>query len=610
MSPPLRSSDRRQKIRNAVGLALLAVVFTWSIVVVARRTFGPTSETSLVGDKKVIRFVHWQLEAGYMQAMDEARRQYMRLHPDVVVEQIDVHERAYYQWVQTQLIGRTAPDLIENRFQGGLIVRYFVPLTTIVEEPNPYNSRAWDERLKALVVEDRARAIRADPARSDAEKERLIREVQREADEPREGDLEGVPWRETFIDGMMGAYQIELRDYYSVPTSVFTMRIYANKDIVKKATGEAKAPKTLGEFFRLCRAIEDYARKNDLKLVPIAGSNYTESMFRNKYNTMGTWGTLEAQDDDHDAGVTYGERVLAVQTDRIPLETDPYLEATHKILYDICRFYNRGFMAANRDESVFLFAQGNAAMIATGTWDAGSLWQQAQGDFEIMVFDFPVPGPGEPYSNVVAERVTEAGTMVQGLYSLSRFSRHPDVALDFMKFLTSRRINEDINRKFRWFPGVRGARTEDILKPFEPKLEGVYEIFIFKYLPDIELRYEQQYKDFISDVPPADRPYAEYLDEHYKQFMARYARDFRKYSLEDLRKMLETQYNSGVQTEVSLCQLRARALREGLTPDVKASLMAVTLGQVRRLQERAVDWTRYEKAKAAYEARLAAGGDR
>ncbi|MBE3123892.1 MAG: hypothetical protein IMZ65_03735, partial [Planctomycetes bacterium] len=250
---------------------------------------------------------------------------------------------------------------------------------------------------------------------------------------------------------------------------------------------------------------------------------------------------------------------------------------------------------------------GNAAMIATGTWDAGSLWQQVEGEFPIMVFDFPVPAPDERYGQIIRSRVSEAATVTQGLFGLSKFSRHPETAIDFMHYLTSQKVNEEINRKWRWFPAIRGAKTDKILQAFEPQVEGVYNVFhVGKYFgPETELRYLQQYTDYISTVPQQGVPYDQFLDEHYKKFIKQFARDYKAYALKDFVTVYENSYTAGVQSEVAIAQVRARAMREGLTPDIRRNLVALILGQARRMETRAYEWQLYEEAKAAYEGRKA-----
>ena len=109
MSAP---GERKEWVRNLVGVSVLVLAFGWSAVHVAYLGFMKAGETTITGDKKIIRFAHWQLEGGIVDALNEACRLYEQLHPDVDVEQIEVPERAYVQWVRTQVVGRTAPDLI------------------------------------------------------------------------------------------------------------------------------------------------------------------------------------------------------------------------------------------------------------------------------------------------------------------------------------------------------------------------------------------------------------------------------------------------------------------------------------------------------------------
>ena len=58
-----------------------------------------------------------------------------------------IPDTVYRQWITTQLMGGTAPDLMEighyGMFPKTLWVsyynRYFIPLTRYIVEPNPYN---------------------------------------------------------------------------------------------------------------------------------------------------------------------------------------------------------------------------------------------------------------------------------------------------------------------------------------------------------------------------------------------------------------------------------------------------------------------------------------
>jgi ABC-type glycerol-3-phosphate transport system substrate-binding protein len=606
-----KRQERRSRFRNYLGLAILLGALGWATVHVAVHSFGPESDTALVAGKKVIRFCHWQLEGRCVEALNEACREYERLQRargnDVAVQQIEVPERAYNQWVRTQLIGRTAPDLIELRWGGSLIVRYFVPLTEIVERPNPYNS---------------------DP---------------NFCDDP---NLAGRPWREAYIDDMRGGWIDELRDYYSMPLSVFTIRIYANKDLLEEAAGSAEPPRDLGAFFEMCEKIRIYARQkrkedSSFRLVPIAGSDYTANVFTGRYWGMTTWGLLDQFDENCDGWVGNEERIEAILTGRLDLTTDPYIRAGHQVVYDISRYFNPGFMAARRDESVFLFSQGNAALIATGSWDAGSLWRQVAGDFEITIFDFPIPKPGQKYGQFIRYRPSEAGIRAGFPMGLVRFSKHKDLAIDFMHFLTSQKINEKLNRKFRWFPAVRGAKPDPILEGFRPKVEGTYNVLdLHLGSGDVLLRYDQKYKEYISAVDPQEGDYEEFLaasrgsrkgfvkrygalgrkflddhggdpkrcsfaqyvrdwrDNHHKQFIQAFLGDFREHVLDDLHRLWVSSYHAMLQTEGSLAEARAKAMRHGLGPVTQRNIVSLIFGQAGRIESRWLSKDTHDRMQA------------
>ena len=432
---------------------------------------------------------------------------------------------------------------------------------------------------------------------------------------------------------MLGGWNDNLRGYYGMPLSLFTVRCFANKDLIREAAGVTEPPKDLGEFFQICERIDAYARRRQetdpaFRLVPIAGSDYTENMFRSSYWGMATWDLVEDYDTNLDCWISEDERIEAILTGRLNLATDPRIRAGHQVLYDISRHFNPGFMAARRDESVFLFAQGNAAMIATGTWDAGSLWRQIAGDFEIMVFDFPIPTPDQKYGKYIRHRITEAGQRAGFCFGLTRFSTNKEVAIDFMRFLTSRRVNERINRAFRWFPAIRGARTDEILRPFRPRVEGIFRVIdIWFRAGDTHLRYDQKYKkyidredfvrrykalgeqflaDFGSD--PAGHRQCTFLeyrrrwrDWHYDEFITAFAADYKELALADFRRVDVNTYHQVVQVEASLAQTRAAAMREGLTGRNRRTYVSRMLGQTGRIDAHVRQGAVYRKLKALQE---------
>ena len=61
--------------------------------------------------------------------------------------------------------------------------------------------------------------------------------------------------------------------------------------------------------------------------------------------------------------------------------------------------------------------------------------------------------------------------------AVTRTSKHPEVAVDFLLFLASREQNEKFNKRLKWIPIVAGAKIDPYIKPFEPTLEGVFLAF-------------------------------------------------------------------------------------------------------------------------------------
>jgi ABC-type glycerol-3-phosphate transport system substrate-binding protein len=63
-------------------------------------------------------------------------------------------------------------------------------------------------------------------------------------------------------------------------------------------------------------------------------------------------------------------------------------------------------------------------------------------------------------------------TYTIGSFILTRGSRHPEVAVDFMRFLTSRDMAAVFTRESSWLPAVRGVALPPFTKLFMPDTRG------------------------------------------------------------------------------------------------------------------------------------------
>lgn len=412
-------------ILNVVGFSLLGAVFFWS----AQRALRPAAEVAAADGRVTIRFAHWQLEGGLRETLDRLARDYERRHPDVRIEQIAVPERVYAQWRTTQLVGGTVPDLLSlgKGMTDETLARYFVPLTAHVERPNPYN---------------------------------------------RGTTLEGLPMRETFVDGMEGglSYNQNLLEYYGVPLSMFTVRIYYNRTLWREILGDTPPPADFDEFIALCDRVRAFATRQGWPLIPMAGSRDNAPILIGRLFTSQTQRLNQRLDVLHELKPPPAQVALAYLRGDWSLD-DPAIERALEISRVAGLNFQSGYSQLGRDDASFYFVQGRALMIATGSWDSTSFRQQA--GFEIDAFNIPIPGRDHPrYGAQLFGPASESDAGTGLAFGVSRSSPHFERALDFIQFLSSQPINEEFSRNSGWLPAVIGITPPPQVRPFLPRSDG------------------------------------------------------------------------------------------------------------------------------------------
>lgn len=417
-------------IRRHFAILVVVITFLWSAVAIVNYRYHKVPP----GAKIVLRLGHWQLEAGIRKAFDQLAQEYQKLHPDVCIIQDAIPETTYCQWLTTQLMGGTASDIIEigiipYNIVLGFYSRYFLPLTGYLNQPNPYNKGT---------------------------------------------DLEGIPWRKTYKDGMRNSYIEELQEYMLVPLSQHGLRIFYNKNLLKRLTGLNTAPRNYREFLAACEKIKSQKDEHGKPYIPIAGSAYHIQMWDNFMCAPLTYGAVRRVDFNRDGSVGGDELFVGFKTGRINYDFQPF-ETRLRIMGALTEQFQPGFAGLTRDEAVFLFAQQNAVFISTGSWDAGSLQEQTEGSFEVGVMDFPIPAPDDPeYGQIIEGPIYERRP--EGFsFAITRSCKHPEVALDFLHFLSSQQINQELNRIIYWIPAIKGANPSPFLRAFDPHLEGMYD---------------------------------------------------------------------------------------------------------------------------------------
>jgi raffinose/stachyose/melibiose transport system substrate-binding protein len=150
-------------------------------------------------------------------------------------------------------------------------------------------------------------------------------------------------------------------------------------------------------------------------------------------------------------------------------------------MMDIAEYFQDGWLAAERDDALFMFAQQRAVMIASGSWDAQSIIDQTSKDFDIGVFGFPMPIDHPLYGQYVKGPVSEAASRGGIPWAINKKTEHAAICIDFLQYCTTAYNNEHFNARITWLPVIRGARlSNDKLKAFKPILHGYAATFDYK----------------------------------------------------------------------------------------------------------------------------------
>ncbi|MBN1557046.1 MAG: extracellular solute-binding protein [Lentisphaerae bacterium] len=436
----------REIVKAYLGAAIIVAAMIFAVVRVAYNQL-----TYEAADVTTLRMCHWQLEAGFRDALDTLIKEYETLYRErhgktVRIIQMPIGERGYQQFMNTSLIGGTAPDIIEKGHSSmandpSYVARFFRPLGNYADEPNPYNTGT---------------------------------------------PLEGVPWRETFVDGMQNAYDPQLLDYYFIPFSMFAIRIYYNRDLYRELTGRTEPPATFSEFIKACDAIKAAAAERGEPIVPIAGSKYQGNVFRGRYERPFLFDTIRELDDNLDGEASNLETWRGYRAETWHFDS-PRMLAMYRCLLDVSENFQRGWLAALRDDAVFMFVQERAVMFASGSWDASSILTQVGDRFDVSIFDFPIPTDHPEYGKYVPGPVSEGDVGGSLPWAISKQTRQADLAIDFLRFCTTRLRNERFNEAITWIPVVRGADIAPKLKAFRPRIEGYSGKIVFDISTEAQL---------------------------------------------------------------------------------------------------------------------------
>lgn len=410
---------------NKIGFALLGAAYLLATFLVMRR-----AAREVTSDRITIRLSQWQLEGGVRDAVDAIIRRYEELNPRVHVVQIAVPGgTTYLPWIQAQMVGGTGPDLVEYSWPWPDTARNFSPISAEVMLPNPYN--------------------RGTP-------------------------LEGVPWRDTFIDGMTSPdnFVQTLSQYYGVSMTTGMHRIVYNKVLLKTITGHDTPPRTYRELLAVCAQIKAYAQVHHLNLAPLACSRTTH------INLTGE--IISDMSTQLSARMDFRHRLKLDPEDigRAYLRGEwnydsPELTAGFEALKEFGAICTPGFLQRERDTALTDFVTGRAVMVVAPSWEATSLQQLCA--FELGAFRYPTAREDDPVYGRYAKGPFSEGQVLTGMpFYLNRATPHRAEALDFLRFMSSYEGSSIFTNVSNWLPVVVGVKPSDFSAQFQLQRDGYH----------------------------------------------------------------------------------------------------------------------------------------
>ena len=430
--------------RRAISLSVLIFSLCSGCSGGSQERATPPSDVQAKSGKVRVDMTIWS--AQYEETFRKVATDYEKLHPEIQVVIESVPSQFYLAWQQTQLVGGTAPAIMQSHW-GNLWGKsnLIVCLDPYLDQNNPYT---------------------------------------------------GSPWKDLFYTENIDYLRDEAGRAFMLPYDLVFTGIYYNKAIFDRL-GIAGIPRTWSAWMR------DMDKIKQAGIVPLAWPGaggpqlqwvcrmLFDSLCRDKFAVVNQRRTRPdvpyAPLDDPEFG--YGEildgeeTAVAFLTGVLDPEVNPELAEMARQFKRLVPYWQKGFNGADIGEVTTLFLRQQAATMLDGTWNLIPL-QEAMRDlpedqrFEIGLARFPTLTKADsPYVEGAFRDVGGPG----GLKFIITQNISPERrkwAIDFLQYLTSPNAANYVFSHIKPLgpPNLRNVRAGELFKVFEHapivKMEG------------------------------------------------------------------------------------------------------------------------------------------
>lgn len=422
-----------------IAIAILVLAFAWSLAKQLQRS------QRHAGDEATLRIAHTLLDDRARQAFEAVAADFERLKAaqgkSISVSIMDIPERIYPQWVRTQLSGGSAPTLVAysaDAFTDDVMVaRFLQPLGEAVNVVNEFNAGT---------------------------------------------PLEGRLWKDTFFDGLnVAGFNFRLSEHYGIPTSLSTTRLFINRQLLREVASDPILVKRIEagqlgfqELEQLCQDALAHAAATGEALVPISLAGAQSRQLYQRLIGSQTQALIFKWDELRDYRLANGPTLVSLIKGEKRFDHPLFLEGL-ALFQDFIPYLQSGYMQTRQEDATFFFSQGNALMYCGSATDFPSLRQLIGDRFEMAIAPLPTPSGDHPrFGHNVIGPISEANENPTGVFSVVRY-RPPEereLALEFLRYLTSYRGNVTFSSIAKLLPAIIEAPVSEELLPFYPRDQG------------------------------------------------------------------------------------------------------------------------------------------
>lgn len=323
-------------------------------------------------------------------------------------------------------------------FEGGAGLDFFLECARIYEAENPgvaidlYGDPRIVDKIRVRVLE----GSYPDVTNAGLNYWPLIRNgtvkpLDEYLDQPNwEGDM---TWRESFLPGSLEAFQYEGK-VYALPFMYSVYAVWYNKAMFEEQGWDI--PITWDEFFALC----DMMRASNVWPLAFQGRypNYAQSVIEHAYY--------------HLAGPDGFSAMKLLEPGSFD---NPELRESFEIMQRISlNYFQPGAMGMSHTESQLEFFLGHTAMIFCGSWLKSEMLGKIPDGFRLGTFNLPHSPTGKAPSTAI-----QAGS---GYYFVMADGQNPEAGVNFLRFMTSRRMSGLFTRQRDIPVAIKGVADQNL----------------------------------------------------------------------------------------------------------------------------------------------------